>query len=276
MDYIFQRSYRGPLKAVIFDWAGTTVDYGSQAPAMVFVEVFEREGVSISLAEAREPMGMDKKDHIRAITRMPAVAERWQAAHNRRPDEDDVCRMYAAFIPLQVEALANYAELIPGTLETCAFLRERGIKIGSNTGYNRAMVDVVAKQAEHQGYVPDSIVCSDDVPAGRPAPWMSLANAMQMGTYPLEAIVKVDDTLPGIAEGLNAGMWTIGITQTGNEIGLNAQQIAALDGDGLKAKLAQAAARMAGAGAHYTAKGVGDLPPILEEIQARLRRGERP
>lgn len=276
MHFTFQRTYRGPLKAIIFDWAGTTVDYGSRAPAMVFVEVFKQQGIDITIAEAREPMGMNKKDHIRVITQMAAVSSRWQTALGRLPNEADVDQMYQAFIPLQVDALVNYADLIPGTLDTCTDCKQRGMKIGSNTGYNREMVEVVAAEAAKHGYIPDSIVCSTDVPAGRPTPWMSIMNAMEMGVYPFEAIVKVDDTTPGIVEGLNAGMWTIGIAKTGNELGLSQAGIDQLAPDVLQAKLAQAYQRMYQAGAHYVVDGVGDIPAILDDINARLARGERP
>ena len=276
MNFHYRRSYYGPLQAIIFDWAGTTVDYGSRAPAMVFVEVFQRQGVDITFQEARSPMGMAKKDHIRVITQMPAVADRWQGVHQHPPTEEDVEVMYQAFIPLQIEALVNYADLIPGTLETVADCRQRGMKIGSNTGYNREMVEVVAAGAKKQGYVPDSIVCAGDVPAGRPEPWMSLLNAQEMRVYPLEAIVKVDDTLPGIDEGLNGGMWTIGITKTGNELGLSEVEVSQLPPDQLQRRLAAAERRMRQAGAHYVIEGVGDIPPILDDINARLRQGEKP
>ena len=181
MEFVFQRSYRGPLKAVILDWAGTTLDYGCYAPAVVFVEVFRRQNVPITIQEARVPMGAHKKVHIRQITQMSAVAERWEQVHGRSPDEQDVERMFEAFVPLQLGCLADYAVLIPGTLEALAAFRERGLKIGSTTGYTREMMEQLQGEAEARGYVPDASVCATDVPAGRPAPWMCLQNAMYLG-----------------------------------------------------------------------------------------------
>lgn len=276
MNFTYKRTYRSPLQAVIFDWAGTIVDYGSRAPAMVFVETFQQFDVEISLAEARTPMGMAKKDHIRAITRLPGVAERWQEAHGRLPTEDDVTAMYNTFIPLQLEALVDYADLIPGTLETAASLRDMGLKIGTNTGYNRDMVDILLAEAREQGFEPDSTVCTSEVPAGRPEPWMSLLNAQQMRVYPLAAIVKIDDTLPGIEEGLNAGMWTIGVTRTGNELGLSEAELETLPPDELQARLALACRRMHQVGAHYVIEGIWDIPTVLDKINQRLSNGEMP
>jgi phosphonoacetaldehyde hydrolase len=276
VEFTFRRSYRGPLKAVILDWAGTTTDYGSQAPAMVFVEVFKRQGVTITLEEARVPMGKAKKEHIRQLTQMEAVAQRWYEVHGRQPNETDLETMYDTFVPLQLEALPQYADLIPGTLEAVADFRRRGLKVGTNTGYNRAMVDILLAEAGLRGFEPDSTVCASDVPAGRPAPWMSLLNAMELGVYPMEAIVKIDDTIPGIAEGLNAGMWAIGLAKTGNEIGLNEAEIESLAPEAVQAKLARAYQRMFQAGAHYVVDGIWDVPKVLDDLNARLARGEKP
>lgn len=276
MEFYYQRSYRGALKAILLDWAGTTMDYGCYAPAIVFVQVYERKGVPISIEEARVPMGAHKKVHIRKISQLEAVRERWQQTHGRVPNEDDVEAMFQDFIPLQMNVLADYSDLIPGTLDAVQDFRARGLKIGSTTGYTREMMGLLQSEAAKRGYVPDSTVCATDVPEGRPAPFMCLQNMINLQVYPPEAIVKVDDTLPGIEEGLNAGMWTIGLAKTGNEIGLNGDEIAKLSRAELDAKLQRAYTRMAQTGAHYVVDGIWDVPMVLDEIGARLRRGERP
>lgn len=276
MDFYFQRSYRGPLKAVLLDWAGTTMDYGCYAPAVVFVQVYERKGVPISVEEARAPMGAHKKVHIRKISQLDSVRERWLNAHGRPPEENDVEAMFQDFVPLQMNVLAEYADLIPGTLDAVRDFRARSLKIGSTTGYTREMMGLVQGEAAKRGYVPDATVCATDVPEGRPAPFMCLQNMIELGVYPPEAVVKVGDTLPDIEEGLNAGMWTIGLAKTGNEVGLNAAEIAELAPGELDAKLKRAYTRMAQAGAHYVVDGIWDVPAVLDEIGARLRRGERP
>ena len=276
MDFVFQRSYRGPLKAVILDWAGTTLDYGCFAPAVVFVEVFKRHGIPITTEQAREPMGAHKKVHIRMISEMEAVRRMWQDVHGGLPDEDDVEQMFREFVPLQLACLASYADLIPGTLEAVAEFRRRGLKIGSTTGYTTAMMEVLQEEARQRGYVPDSSVCASQVPAGRPHPWMCLQNALNLQLYPMEAFVKVGDTLPDIAEGLNAGMWTMGLAKTGNELGLTEQEIAALEPQVLSGKLDRARQRFRQAGAHYVVDGIAEVAPVLDEINARLAHGERP
>jgi phosphonoacetaldehyde hydrolase len=276
MEFIFHRTYRGPLKAVLLDWAGTTLDYGCMAPAVVFMEVFKRQGVEITVGEAREPMGAHKKVHIRQISTNEAVAARWEQKHGRKPSEADVEAMFKDFVPLQLQCLAQYADLIPGTLEAVAEFRRRGLKIGSTTGYTQEMMDLLQVEAKRRGYVPDSTVCATQVPAGRPHPYMCLQNAINLQTYPMEAFVKVGDTLPDIEEGLNAGMWTVGLAKTGNELGLTEPEIAALDPETRSVRLARAYKRMHQAGAHFVVDGIAQVAPLLDRIAARLAAGERP
>jgi phosphonoacetaldehyde hydrolase len=266
MNFKYKRTYQGPIQAVILDWAGTTVDYGSRAPAGVFVEVFAEKGVEVSIEEARIPMGKHKRDHILAMTQMPAIARRWQETLGRLPNEKDIDEMFEAFIPLQIDILIDYADLIPGVLETQAIFRELGIKIGSNTGYNREMTDLLLAEVKEHGYLPDATICAEEVPTGRPAPWMAFRLAEQMGVYPMEATVKIGDTIADIEEGLNAGMWTIGVAKTGNELGLSEIEVNALDPKELEIRLEEAYNRMYAAGAHFVVDGVGDTPGVIAQI----------
>ncbi len=264
------------LRAVILDLAGTVVDYGSCAPAGVFIEVFKRHGVEITVAEARAPMGAHKRDHIAAVVAMPAVATRWLAAHGAPAAEADVDALYADLIPLQVACLPDYSELIPGTLQAIANFRVRGLKIATTTGYNREMTDVVLREMRGQGFEPDASICVDDVPAGRPEPWMALLAAMSLRAYPVSACVKVGDTVPDIAEGCNAGMWTVAVAATGNELGLSLAEASALPQPERQKRTQAARERLAAAGAHYVVDGIADVPAVLDVIEARRSRGERP
>ena len=276
MEFISHRTYRGPVRGVILDWAGTTMDYGCYAPAVVFVEVFRRHGVDITMEEARRPMGAHKKVHLGELSRIPSVARRWQEVHGRPCSGDDIEAMFREFVPLQIDCLADYADMIPGTLETIEKFRTRGVKIGSTTGYTSEMMAVLLAEDEKRGYVPDATVCVTDVPAGRPEPWMCLRNAEYLRIYPMEAMVKIGDTVPDIEEGLNAGMWTVGLVRTGNELGLHEAEIESLAPEDLEGRLARARNRMEQAGAHYVVDGIGNCDPIIDDINARLARGERP
>jgi phosphonoacetaldehyde hydrolase len=276
MAFTYQRRYRGKIQAVLLDWAGTTMDYGCMAPAVVFVEVFKRQRVPITMDEARAPMGAHKRVHIQKISQLDAVRRRWEEVHGRVPTEADVDRMFAEFVPLQLACLSDYSDLIPGTLEAVAAMRKRGIKIGSTTGYLTEMMEINRRDAARQGYEPDSTVCASDVPAGRPYPFMCLQNVINLRISPLEACVKIDDTIPGVEEGLNAGMWTIGLAMSGNEIGLPLKELEALDHAERQRRSQRAYARMYQGGAHYVVDSIADILPCLDDIQERLARGDRP
>lgn len=274
MDFIFHRSYRGPIKAIVLDWAGTAVDYGSFAPTKVFLRLFENHRVKITPEDARSGMGLMKKDHLRTILARPSVAEAWQSAHGAPASEDDVETLFYDFIPLQYSVLKDYAKPIPGLLDVVVELRENKYKIGSTTGYIRSMMDILAPEAEKHGYIPDCIVCPDQVPAGRPYPWMCYQNAIRLNVFPMQAMVKVGDTLVDIEEGLNAGMWTVGISLTGNLLGLTESQVNALPSEERESARKRIEAQLYQAGAHVVIDGIWDLPRAINEIEYRLTEGQ--
>ena len=264
------------LKAIVLDWAGTMVDHGSRAPAIVFLEIFRQNNISITVDQAREPMGMAKREHISAITRMPEVAAQWQNEFGSPCGEAEIDAMYEKFLPLQMATLSEHCNLIEGAAETAKQCRNRGLAVGSSTGYTRELMTVVSAAAKEQGYEPDCVLCAEDAPCGRPAPYLIHEAAKRMGVFPTWNFVKVDDTPVGIEAGINAGCWTVGITRTGNCVGLSKEEVDALSSDELTNVCNQAAERLRAAGAHYIIESVSDLIPILEEIDQRLESGESP
>ena len=264
------------LKGVVLDWAGTMIDHGSCAPAIVFQEVFHRRGVEISAAQAREPMGKAKRDHIASIAAMPEVATAWQSQFAAPVGEGDIDAMYADFLPLQKEVLGDHSQLIEGAAEVAQQLRDAGLKIGSSTGYTRELMDIVAPAAERQGYQPDCCLCAEDAPRGRPAPFLIFEAAKRLDIWPLWYLVKVDDTPVGIEAGRNAGCWTVGVTQTGNGVGLSQAEFDSLAKNDGQRRVQAAASRLLAAGAHLTIRSVSELMPALAQFDKRLDAGERP
>ncbi|MFM8273020.1 MAG: phosphonoacetaldehyde hydrolase [Gemmata sp.] len=264
------------IKLVVFDWAGTTIDFGCRAPAGAFVAAFAAAGVSVTLAEARGPMGLHKKDHIRAMLRATDLGARWRAAAGRDWSEGDVEDLYRRVTPLQVAAAAKYSALIPGVPEVAAQLRAQGIKVAATTGYFRAAADAVLAAATRQGYEPDFAICADDVPAGRPAPWMIFRCMERLGVYPPAAVLKVGDTVIDIEDGRNAGCWSAGVVDSSNEMGLSAEELCALPAAEREARRAGVAARYRAAGAHAVAATAADVPALVGDLNARLGTGERP
>ena len=256
------------FKAAVFDWAGTTIDFGSFAPMGVFVEAFAEFDVEVSIAEARAPMGMPKWDHIDTMLKDPQIAARWEAAHRAVPTTADVDRIYDVFVPKNEEVVAKYATLVPGTREMVENLRARGMKIGSTTGYTRSIMERVLPLAREQGYAPDNLVCSDDLSEGRPGPLGMYKCFIDLAVYPPSSVIKVDDTEPGILEGVAAGCVTVGVALSGNEVGRTPEELARLSESEVAELRAAATAKLKGAGADHVIDTVADLPPLIDALEA--------
>ncbi|MGL4474043.1 MAG: phosphonoacetaldehyde hydrolase [Shewanella sp.] len=266
------------IQAVIFDWAGTIVDFGSFAPTSIFVEAFKQGfDFTLSLEEARGPMGLGKWDHIQAVGRMPSVDKRWNAQFGRSMTTADIDAIYAAFMPLQKAKVADHAEPILNAIEVVNGLKAQGIKIGSCSGYPRQVMDVLIPAAADYGYKPDCIVATDDLPqGGRPAPFMALKNVIELGVTNVAACVKVDDSAPGIYEGHNAGMWTVALLLSGNEAGLTLAEYQAADEAALNIAREQARAKLMECRPHYLIDTISNLPEVMADIERRMLAGDRP
>jgi phosphonoacetaldehyde hydrolase len=249
--------------AVIFDWAGTMVDFGSLAPVFAMRRAFDAYGLALDDAEIRASMGLAKRDHVKAIFANPRVARSWSLSQGGEPNEGDIDRVYESIGPLMREEGAARMGLIPGAGETVAALRAHGVRIGSTTGYTRDMMDPILKGAAHQGYRPDTVVCAGDTSIGRPAPFMIWRALTDLEIWPTSAVAKIDDAPVGIAEGKNAGCYTIGVAASGNAMGLTAEAYASLSISERNVRLTAARTELLAAGADLVIDTVADLPTLL-------------
>ncbi|WP_305989420.1 phosphonoacetaldehyde hydrolase [Roseibium sp. MMSF_3544] len=255
------------FKAVVFDWAGTMIDFGSFAPMGVFVKAFEKFGITASIDQARGPMGKPKWDHIRDMMDDPDIAAQWSEKYGAAPTNADVDKVYEVFVPMNEEVVADFADLVPGAADVIKFLRAKGLKIGSTTGYTRSIMERVLPRAAEQGYEPDNLVCSDDLPEGRPGPLGMYKCFVDLVAYPPAAVIKVDDTEPGIAEGVTAGCITVGLALSGNYAGKTPDELAALSEAEVDKLRQHATAKLKAAGADHVIDTVADLPALVERLE---------
>ncbi|MCD8350299.1 MAG: phosphonoacetaldehyde hydrolase [Planctomycetaceae bacterium] len=261
---------------MVFDLAGTVVDHGSCAPAGAFCELFARHGITATEKQARIPMGKHKRDHIAEMLAMPEIDEQWTWVHGGRWNAGDLDMLFEEFLPLQLEALPRFSEAIPGAAETLTSLRSMGIKTAATTGYNNAMTDLVLDLLAGQNVVFDFTCCAADVAAGRPRPWMIYRCMEALDVYPAAGVVNVGDTMADVEAGINAGVWSVGVSRTGNMTGLSKQQVDALPQDELSDLLRAAAEAMLGAGADAVIESVSDLLPMVETFGAKRALGKIP
>ncbi|MFC5648025.1 phosphonoacetaldehyde hydrolase [Paenibacillus solisilvae] len=262
------------IKAVIFDWAGTVIDYGCFAPMNAFIQSFEDAGVPITIREAREPMGMLKWDHIQALTKMDRVKNQWIDKYGSEPVDEDIDQLYSSFEATLMKSLRTFTDPIPGVVETVARLREAGMKIGSTTGYTKGMMEVVAPEAKRKGYAPDYMIASDEVKAGRPYPYMIFQNLIELGVYPTQSVIKVGDTVSDIHEGRNAGVWTVAVVKGSSELGLTKAEVDSMNEVELSEKMDQTRRTFEKAGADFIIGSIDQLPTVIEELErSNLRKG---
>jgi phosphonoacetaldehyde hydrolase len=259
------------IRAIMLDWAGTTVDHGSLAPVLALQTLFAEHGITLSTKDARRDMGLLKRDQIHAILALPNIRAEWSAITGREPGQAEVFSLFEEFGPLQMKIIAQHSQVIPGIAQVVKDWQRRGLRVGSSTGYTRAMLAPVLAQAAGQGYQPDASVCPDEVSAGRPAPWMMAKNAQLLEVYPPAACVKIGDTVVDMEEGRNAGMWTIGLTRTGNLIGLDQQQWEQLSEAEKGVRLKRAENILLEAGADFVAEDLASCNLALAKIEQRLR-----
>jgi len=281
LDEQNRTKFNGPLKAIILDWSGTTADAHVLAPAVVFVDVFEKHGVPISMAEAREPMGLRKDLHIGKILEMPAVRERWTIVKGSAPTSSTVDELFADFVPMQLACLEKYTTLLPGAADTVKTLQnDYKMLVGSTTGFVESMVDILLADAKKQGYVPDYSVAGDQVENNmgfRPAPFMVYKNMVNLGVFPIESVLKVDDTVSGVGEGVNAGCWAVGVAGLSNYTNVDSlEQWDAMSAAEKEERVTVSREKLYGSGAHYVIDKISDIIDVVNDVNKRLAFGEKP
>jgi phosphonoacetaldehyde hydrolase len=265
------------IKAIVFDWAGTTIDYGCRAPLAVFLELFHKKGIPITVEEASKPMGMLKIDHIRELFKYPRIRAEYIKKHGKEPDENTINEYYKDFEPALFKILPNYTEPLPGVIETIEKLRDQGLKIGSTTGYTREMMAIILPFAEKKGYKPDFMITSTDVKQGRPYPWMMYHNAMNLGVFPMDHILKIGDTVADVSEAKNSGAWAAGIIEGSSLLGFTQEEYEKeLKNSNVVQKKKEVIKTYYDNYADYVIKNFKEIPDLVEEINTKLNSGSYP
>lgn len=264
---------RKEVKLVVFDWAGTTVDYGCIAPLAVFERIFENKNIHLTREEILKPMGMGKRDHIQTLLSAEEATAQWKEQYQRDWTQADIDEMFAQFNTELLRALKDYCTPIDGVLEAIEELRNMGIHIGSTTGYTKEMMDIVEKGAEKLGYAPDYMVTSEKTDGfGRPYPYMLYENMKHFGVASINCVVKVGDTVADIKEGKNAGAWSIGVVEGSSVANMTLEMAESMSEEEKEARFAKAEEIMKNAGADYVIRTMRELPKVIEEINSRMEK----
>ena len=255
------------IECIIMDWAGTAVDYGCFAPVAAFVESFRAIGVPVTAAETRAHMGLTKVEEIRALFDIERVRAEFERKFGRPAGEEDVQARYAEFQRVLFASLEDYTDPIPGVVETISALRAQGIRIGSTTGYTDSMMHIVAPKAARLGYAPDFWISPDGVGGrGRPDPYMIFENLKALEVPSVKNAVKVGDTVSDIREGVNAGVWSVGVIEGSSVLGLSQTEYEALTPEERRDVCRRAEETFRTAGAHFVLNDLSQLPELIRMI----------
>ena len=264
------------LKGVIFDWAGTTVDFGSRCPVACFQRAFQEVGLTVHAEDVHQFMGRRKRDHVQLVLELPHNMAQWRAQHDAPPTPAEIDALYHATEEAMDALVGEFALPVPHLPVALDAIRAMGLKVGSTSGYPKRTMEVLAREAATYGYTPDAWMASDEVPEGRPAPWMVYRNMERLGIYPTAAIVKVGDTVADMREGVNTQTWNIGVVESSSLLGKSYLEFQAMSDEARQAASAQVSAVLLAEGAHGLIRNLSELPGLLVEINERLQAGERP
>lgn len=264
------------VKGVIFDWAGTTVDYGCVGPVAVIQRLFKKKGIILTNEDVRKDMGLLKIDHLRLLIKIPSVRTQIEKTGLLKNEEEYIQNIYNDFEPEIKRVLPEYSSLVPNLKKTLEFLRTNQLKIGSTSGYTQEMMDILAPLAKTQGYSPDYWISSSQVPNGRPYPWMIYRNAEILGLNELHKVVKIGDTVSDINEGKNAGCWTIGLLEGSSEVGISLEERKSISIEKLNTLKQKAKKAYEQANADFIINSISEVPETIELIHDKILKGERP
>ena len=264
------------LKGIIFDWAGTVVDFGCLCPIAAFQSAFREKGVTVSPEHIQQFMGIHKRDHIVALLALPEVLGVWHGMHGGAPRVQDVDDLYHSAERRMLESVAASAQLVPGLEGALTEAHRRKLRIGSTTGYTAPLMEILAPAAAQHGYSPEFWIAADQVPQGRPWPWMIYKNMEFLKICPPSTVVKVGDTIADVAEASNAGVWSVAVVESSSLVSLDEAALASLSEKERHRIIHRASRKLAEAGAHFVINNLSELPGALDQIEHRLANGQTP
>jgi phosphonoacetaldehyde hydrolase len=245
----------------------------------------------------QKPMGVDKKQHIREIFAMETVEKQLLAAGlspspssvapssvaqslSSLSRDEQISRVYDEFRMKQIRILEEETQLIPGAVDVIHALQSRDprVSVCVTTGYDKDMLRIVVEGLRKHQINVDAGVCVSDVSVGRPSPWMCVECIHRLNdpSISFPACVKVDDTVPGILEGIHCGMWTVGVALSGNFANRSQEEWEHMDEKEMNEIREIARMKFGDCGAHYVVDGVWELDSVLVDISERLKAGETP
>lgn len=196
------------IQLAVFDIAGTTLHDESNVGRVLQQVIQQQAGVPVSLPEVNEVMGYAKPYAIRYLLQ--------QKQDTRHQDAGFVNGLHTLFVQQMSDHYRQDASVREksGAGKVFQALKQRGIKIALDTGFDRAITNIILERVGwlNNGII-DTVVTSDEVAQGRPYPYMIYRAMEQLGIQSIQQVAKIGDTISDLEEGTNAGCpYVIGVT----------------------------------------------------------------
>ena len=193
----------------VFDMAGTTI-HDENSVAKAFQSALNHHGYSsVTLQEANEKMGYSKPQAIRELLEI----------HEPDPakiTESLIEEIHSAFVSGMLDFYATDPSIRPvaDAEEVFAALQKMGVKVALDTGFSRDITDIILDRVGWaDGKLVNATAASDEVPQGRPFPFMIQKIMRELQIEDPKSVVKIGDTEVDVHEGHNSGcLMSIGIT----------------------------------------------------------------
>jgi phosphonatase-like hydrolase len=188
------------IKLVIFDLAGTTVQDKGQVSS-AFTAALAENGIEVTPEQLNRVRGSSKRQAV--LSFIPEGPGRLSAAE----------AVYSSFRErLTQRYRTEGVEPVEGAEQVFRRLREQGIRVALNTGFDRDMTELLLSALRWEEGAVDVVVCGDDVRQGRPAPYLIFRAMEATGTTGVQQVVNVGDTVLDLQAGRNAGVrWNVGV-----------------------------------------------------------------
>ena len=181
------------IELVVCDMAGTTVRDAGQVPA-AFTSALAAHDIPVTPQAINSLRGASKR--LAILNLIPECADRTQRAEH----------VYATFVQHLAQVFNGTVEPVSGARAMIDALRQRGVRVALNTGFDRETTNLLLDALQWRESVVDAVVCGDEVSAGRPAPYMIFRCMEATGIVDVRRVANVGDTVLDLQAGQNAGV----------------------------------------------------------------------
>jgi phosphonoacetaldehyde hydrolase len=267
--------YKGKIKGIIFDTVGVLVDCGCLHHNKAIANIFKMRNIELKESLIRNFNGLTLKDQLKKIVTDRRVLNDWKKIYGNKPNDEDLAMLLQDLINRIAASIPEKDYIIDSYKKKFNKLNNKGYKIALTCEYPPALASLIFDKLQKDGFKFSQSITINDTMVGAPFPWMCYMSAIKLNVFPLNAIIRVGDSPYNIEEGINANMWTAGVVNTGNLIGLSKDEMRRKGVDKLHKKVKSAYKKFKKKGAHYVIDSINDISWVIDDINSNLLKTKK-